>query len=197
MRVSKEAQIQIFSIWGQLSKAVPSPCFMGKTQKGQRGGESVAEIWKDIRGLEGLYQISTLGHVKSLRRGIILKQRMTNKGYAQVVLSNKKAKLIHRLVAEAFIPNPCELPYINHKDECKHNNCVNNLEWCTASYNNCYNGLSKRVANKRKKAVRCRETGQVFDSIKEAERTVNVFGSISPCLHGRTKTAAGCHWEWA
>lgn len=167
------------------------------------------EIWKDIVGYEGMYQVSNRGRVRSLdrniqtgighcvRRGQILKPRASGKGYLQVALAHQTQRLVHRLVAEAFVPNPYILPFINHKDENKKNNCAENLEWCTMSYNNSYNGRAQRIADKKKKAVRCIETGQVFSSIKEAEKTVGVVGSITPCLRGKTKTAAGYHWETA
>lgn len=119
------------------------------------------EIWKDIRGFEGYYQISTFGRVKSLSRaGLINNGTNTRKevlitphdkgdGYMIVMLGakpiNAKTKmfLVHRLVAEAFIPNPEQHPCVNHKDEIKSNNHVDNLEWCTYRYNVNYS-LHKR-----------------------------------------------------
>lgn len=105
------------------------------------------EIWKDIKGYEGLYRISNLGNVKSLERKVIKsngivqirKERIMNKrknsdGYYVAKLNvNKMSKSIniHRLVAEAFIPNPLNLPEVNHKDYNRTNNCVDNLEWCS------------------------------------------------------------------
>lgn len=109
------------------------------------------EIWKDIIGYEGLYQISNLGSVKSLERYRAYKngkpRHMKSKklipgrskcGYYTVVLykeGKRKTHTIHRLVAKAFIPNPNNYPYVNHIDENKTNNHISNLEWCTASYN--------------------------------------------------------------
>jgi len=108
------------------------------------------EIWKDIKGYEGAYQVSNLGRVKSLTRkvktfngfrttkGQLLKPLKTNRGYYRVDLKqNQKDKYIsiHRLVAEAFIPNPNKYLIINHKDNDPSNNAVDNLEWCTQSYN--------------------------------------------------------------
>lgn len=114
------------------------------------------EIWKDIRGYEGYYQVSNFGNVRSVDRvdshcrnlkGRILK--LSNGTYKSVTLSTNnvcKNHSVHRLVAEAFIPNPNNLPCINHKDEDKHNNNVNNLEWCTYGYNNDYSELSKKAS---------------------------------------------------
>ncbi len=111
----------------------------------------IIEIWKDIIGHEGTYQVSNLGRVKSLNRiiiysngcvhnqhGKILSGFINTNGYKSIDLyKNKKSKkyYIHRLVAEAFIPNPNNLPEVNHKDENKLNNIVDNLEWCTSSEN--------------------------------------------------------------
>ena len=114
------------------------------------------EIWKDVKGFEGRYQVSNLGRVRSLdftwlaynykvcgyveckRKGKILKPKTSYNGYLQVCLkisSKNHYKLLHRLVADAFIPNPNNLPTVNHKDEDKWNNRVDNLEWCTYKYN--------------------------------------------------------------
>jgi hypothetical protein len=96
------------------------------------------EIWKPIIGFEGLYEVSNLGRVRSLRRKIIMSARKRNDGYMSCTLSNGgivKNKLIHRLVAEAFIPNNEDKPEVNHVDGNKQNNFKNNLQWVTASEN--------------------------------------------------------------
>ncbi len=128
------------------------------------------EIWKDIPEYEGLYQASNLGNIKVLnrivnsgiknnktviRKGKLLKQRI-NQGYYEVALSkdNKKRFLkVHRLIAITFIPNLNNLPSINHKDENKLNNRVDNLEWCSIKYNCNYGTRNQRIslANRGKK----------------------------------------------
>ena len=122
------------------------------------------EIWKDVVGYEGLYQVSNLGNVRSVERTINmehprygsaivkyeskeLRGYLNERGYRKVCLTkNKHSKIrfVHRLVAEAFIPNPNKLPQINHKDEDKTNNHVDNLEWCTNKYNTNYGEKRKQ-----------------------------------------------------
>lgn len=124
------------------------------------------EKWKPVIGFEGQYEVSNKGRVRSLRRlvdgkrgtkhyrnGCILKPQTGSK-YAQVYLrvdGKQKWFYVHRLVAEAFIPNPNNLPQINHKDENKLNNCVENLEWCDAKYNINYGTAKQRVIEANKK----------------------------------------------
>ena len=124
------------------------------------------EVWKDIEGYEGLYQVSNLGRVKGIndymkyKSGRILTQYLMDrgKGYYKVWLyKNTKRKMcyVHRLVAQAFIPNPNNYPDINHKDENSRNNVVENLEWCTEAYNMSYGTLQDRrreAFRKKKKA---------------------------------------------
>lgn len=112
------------------------------------------ETWRDIIGFESLYQVSNLGRVRShdrvvpyprgqrgiaVKKGKILSPKTTQTGYYEVVLidetGSRHSKRVHRLVAEAFISNPFNLPYINHIDEDKKNNIVSNLEWCTPKHN--------------------------------------------------------------
>lgn len=113
------------------------------------------KTWKDIPGYEGLYRISTSGEIYSyprkgnFGRNHFLKFRVDKGGYLRVLLSkNSKSKemLVHRLVAKAFLPNPHNLPEVNHKDENTKNNNVSNLEWCTSKYNSNYGTRNKRMA---------------------------------------------------
>lgn len=113
-------------------------------------------IWKDIKGYEGLYQISNFGEVirlrsydsrNHLRNFRIRKPRITKDGYLQIGLHKNGIEtkfLIHRLVAETFIPNPNNFLEINHKDENKQNNCISNLEWCDHKYNMTYGTMQIR-----------------------------------------------------
>lgn len=115
----------------------------------------IEEIWRDIKGFENKYQISNYGRVKSLVRNKrlnnqIRKTTISNEGYEKIVLTNKKYTktfYIHRLVAETFIPNPKKLKEVNHKDEIKTNNYVENLEWCTRKYNINYGKRNNKSSN--------------------------------------------------
>ena len=154
------------------------------------------EIWKDVEGYEGIYEVSNLGRVRSLdrmveysdgtkrlHRGRVLKAAADKDGYDRVILSTPsghKNRLVHRLVAQAFIPNTEHLPEVNHKDENKRNNVVSNLEWCTDKYNVNYGtGLKRRADTQRndpdqsKPVIQYTKDGQKvaeYPSIGEAVR---------------------------
>ena len=140
------------------------------------------EIWRDVKDYEGLYQVSNLGRVKSLNyrrtgREEILKPSMNTCGYLFVDLSKygkQKAFLVHRLVAEAFIPNPENLQQINHKDEDKTNNCVWNLEWCDSKYNNNYGTRNKRIADALKGVPKTEETKRKISETKKGVPNVKL-----------------------
>ena len=164
------------------------------------------EIWKDIKGYEGLYQISNLGRVKSAinrsnhKHELILKPIKDRDGYYRVHLY-KKSKLttyfIHKLVAETFIPNPDDLPIVNHKDEDKTNNCMNNLEWCTVRYNNSYGNRLINISKTSGKPVQCVETGLIYHSIKEAGRQTGIdYSSIAKNCRGKRSVAGSYHWKY-
>ena len=111
------------------------------------------EEWKDIKGYEGIYKISNLGKIVRIKEGQEHLMKIWNNGrYMEVRLSkNGKAThfTLHRLLAIHFIPNPNNLPSVNHKDENKLNNSINNLEWCTYAYNTNYgSGICKRVQSR-------------------------------------------------
>lgn len=120
------------------------------------------ELWKDIEGYPG-YQVSNLGRVRSNNYGrinYVLKLRVDKDGYYRVMIKkDKKDKLfgVHRLVALTFISNPNNYPCVNHKDENKQNNCVDNLEWCTVQYNDTYGTARQRAAEKTRGQKRTQE----------------------------------------
>ena len=167
----------------------------------------IEERWKDIKDYEGLYQVSDLGRVKSLpRNGTIKKSRILSKcydknGYQIVSLSKNgihKTFKVHRLVAETFIPNIDNLSQINHKDENKQNNNVNNLEWCDVTYNINYGTRTKRSAEKHSKPICMFDTKGNY--IKTYKSGVDAFEDtnisryhISSCCNKRygRKTAGG------
>lgn len=166
------------------------------------------ERWQPIKEYEGLYEVSDKGRVRSLKRkttnGKILKPVLDKDGYLLVSLSknNHKAhKRVHRLVAETFIENPNNYPVVNHKDECKQNNNVENLEWCTIQYNTLYNGANYRRALSRRVPIIAIKDNQklFFNSIMDAATTLGVAHyNISGCLHkakGR-KTLKGYRFEY-
>ena len=166
------------------------------------------EIWKDIEGYEGLYQVSNMGRVRSLKWGKVkfLKPTANKYGYLRLYLrkdnSLKKALLIHRLVAQAFLPNPDNLPMVNHKDENPSNNIVSNLEWCDAKYNANYGNRNKKVAEALSKIVLQIDKNtnviiNIFPSLLEAEKQTGCNnGNICSCCNNRLKTAGGYKWKY-
>ena len=104
------------------------------------------EIWKDVLGYEGYYEVSNMGRVRNAQTNRVLSPGISQ-GYYYVALychGQRHNKQVHRLVAEAFLDNPENHPIINHKNEIRNDNVVSNLEWCSYSYNNTYGGVSMR-----------------------------------------------------
>ena len=155
------------------------------------------EEMKDIVGYEGKYAITRDGRIWSYKRKKYLKPFNNGRGYYMINLyknGKKKNFQVHRLVAQAFIPNHDNLPVVNHKDECKTNNCVSNLEWCSIEYNNTYGTRIERIS----KPVYCVELDRVFKSQVEAARELGLDdSSINHCLKGKQKTCGGYHWKYA
>jgi len=139
------------------------------------------------------YEISESGLVRNKETRHIKSQRITD-GYLYVNINQKKEP-VHRLVAETYIPNPDNLPCINHKDENKTNNCVDNLEWCTVAYNNSYGDRQARCDYGRGKAVIALKDGQYYkryDSIVQAAKDIGVNPStIGSVLRGIAHTCRG------
>ena len=182
----------------------------------------VAETWVDIEGYEGLYQVSDHARVRSLdhwepylnhgkpmerlRKGRILIQGDNPyTGYLHVMLcgidGKPKTKTVHRLVAKAFIPNPDNLPCINHKDECKTNNLPSNLEWCDKVYNANYGTKPERLSKAKSRTIeQLTLDGQhvaFFNSATDAARKISQFKKSNLCmaLSGKSHTAYGYQWR--
>lgn len=147
---------------------------------------------RDIRGFEGKYAITSCGRVWSYRTKQFLKPEICATGYARVMLQHKPCirKTIHRLVAEAYLDNPDNLPMVNHIDENKLNNSINNLEWSTYSHN---------MAHSKGKKVKCVETGEIFPSISDCARAFSTFDTnISDVVNKAPghHTVKGLHFEF-
>lgn len=158
--------------------------------------QDIKEEWRDIQGYEGLYMVSDKGRVKSLKTGAILKCGHNGQGYKTASLcKNGKQKnyTCHRLVANAFIENPNNLPQVNHIDECKDNNDVSNLQWCDAKYNNSYSSHKRSY-----KINQMTLDGQIvkqWESLQDLENNwLFMISHIRKCLNGKRKTALGYKW---
>lgn len=151
----------------------------------------------DIPGYEGRYAVTSCGKVWSYKNKKFLKQSCRNK-YLSVNLCNgktNKSYSVHRLVALAYIDNPNRFPQVNHKDENKSNNCINNLEWCSAKYNVNYGTRGERTSEIRGKKVICIETGIIYKSTGEAARKTGINQAlIHNCCSLKAKQAKGKHF---
>lgn len=167
------------------------------------------EIWKDIEGYPN-YQVSNMGRVKSLNynrtgKEKILKGIKNRKGYLQVGLCKEglqKTVKVHRLVASTFIPNPNNLSQLNHIDEDKTNNCVDNLEWCDSKYNTNYGTRNKKISNIISKPIlQFTNSGEFirkWDNTAQVEKELGIkHCNICLCLKGKRKSAGGYKWCYA
>lgn len=177
------------------------------------------EIWKDVENYEGFYQVSNLGRVRSVDRyvngnhitcdfqfvkGKMLKLRNNKFGYPVVMLRKNRAfktVLVHRLVAKAFIPNPNNLPYINHKDENPANTVATNLEWCTPIYNLKYSDVFEKIRpSKIRKVIQFdMEMNEIkrWDSLKAAAASIGrAQQNISRCCRGKCYSCGGFKWKY-
>lgn len=164
------------------------------------------EIWKDVEGLEGLYQISNLGRVKSLSKLVnckngskrktnerVLKPTITKLGYSRIQFGKKgKHKFIHRLVAEAFIPNPGNLPQVNHKNHDKSDNRVENLMWGNASKNKIHDFDTGNF----KKKLSKEEVLEIRNLIKEGENTQKIANLYNLSRRSVQQIKSGETWSW-
>ncbi len=166
------------------------------------------EEWRDIAGFEGAYQISNMGRVKSLRRQThksvaILNPGQIKRGYLFVMLyanGIRQQMLVHRLVAQEFIPNPNNLPFVNHKDENSQNNCAENLEWCDYLYNANYGTRNARVSKSISHPVsqfsKSGEFIKTFPSMIEAARECGInHTNLVRAANGDRKTCGGYVWR--
>lgn len=161
------------------------------------------EVWKEIDGYEGLYEVSNFGRVKN-KTGLIMKQRFDKYGYKRISLTRRevdgksscKTFTIHRLVASAFIDNPENLECVNHRSENKIDNHVDNLEWCSRAHNNNFGSRENVcVGYGKPRPVINLDTGEVFESMGKAGKTYGVTaGSIYNACVGLSKTSCGCEW---
>ena len=161
------------------------------------------EIWRSIKDYEGLYEVSSWGRVRSLKRGKFLKLQISCWGYLRVEL-NKNGKgikhSVHRLVTEAFIPNPNNYPQVNHKDENKLNNHADNLEWCQPEYNNNYGTHNERVAKAKSKTVYMLTLDGglcgMWPSTQECARNGFNQSHVAECCNGKLKKYKGFKWSY-
>lgn len=166
----------------------------------------IQEIWKPIKNYEGIYDVSNFGNVYSYRLKRNLKLSKDKIGYIRIGLqkinrTDVKLFYVHKLVAQAFIPNPLNKPFINHKDENKANNNVNNLEWCTIQENINYGTRNERIGKSNtnsiyfSKKVMCIDTKQIYPSLSEASRQTGIpISNISKCCSGTRRIAGGYKW---
>ena len=161
------------------------------------------EIWKDIQDYNGDYQVSNLGRIRTFKQGAqgrILSPILNRGRYLKINLykdGKMQTHAIHRLVAEAFIPNPNNLPQVNHKDENGQNNCVDNLEWCDAQYNNTYGARIEKTIAKKSYPVLCIETNTTYKNSVKAGAMLNIHPRlIRGVCNGEHHTTHNLHFQY-
>ena len=158
--------------------------------------------WDAAIPIEGFpqYRVDRHGNVYNSAK-TLLKPMVGRNGYMRVSLNNETTKhkrfLVHRLVASAFIPNPNNLPQINHIDRNKTNNSVENLEWCSPLSNLKHSHVIEKATVANKQPVRCVTTGETYSSVKEVTKKFGLSHSnIVACCKGRRKSCGGMKWEY-
>lgn len=155
---------------------------------------------KDIENYEGRYAATEDGQIWSYKSNKFLKQSPDTKGYSIVTLykdGTKKSHSVHRLIAETFLPNPNSLPEVNHLDENKTNNSVNNLQWTTRIENNNYGTRAQRASEHQGKPVLCIELNENFPNAAIASRELKIDRcGIGKCCRGEQKTCGGYHFKF-
>lgn len=193
-----------------------TPTYPSLTSVAEEGYSVSKEEWRPVVGYEGWYEVSNLGRVKRIKYGRGAKRGVLSQGdgsyrnsmdktaYKIVMLCKNgipKTRSVHRLVAEAFIPNPCDKPQVNHKNGEKDDNRVENLEWVTNSENclHCSRVLEHREAKAfgiKGQQVECLETGEIFYSKREACRAKNIDKKdLYKHLRGVQSSTKGLHWK--
>lgn len=160
----------------------------------------MSEVWRDIPGYEGQYQVSNGGHVRNARTQRVLRPGVAYNGYYMVRLCKNGYALtqrVPRLVASAFVPGFAPGLQVNHKNGDKTDNRAVNLEWCTPSENQLHRFHVLRHHGTGKKAVKCVDTGDVYSSITEAAKDIGVsVPNLSRVLSGRRKTIKKLHFKF-
>lgn len=165
-------------------------------------------MWKPVKNYEGLYEVSDRGEIRSLPRNGTVKspriivQHLHKSGYMYCCLNKndkQKNSQVHRVVAEAFIPNPDNKPQVNHINGDKKDNRSENLEWATSSENmiHSFRALGHKASKHGMKPIVCIETGDVYESRRDAERQLGMsHGCILHALKGKVPRAGGLHWAY-
>lgn len=157
------------------------------------------EVWgfEHAKKIDDMNYFITKNGVIFNSKGHRIKEQVSNNGYLRVSLHNHKKYLVHRLVAQTFIPNPNDLPQVNHINEDKKDNRAENLEWVTCLENLNHSKIIEKASVKKYKKVICIDTNEIFENIKTACIKYRIHHSnLVACCKGRRKTAKGYKWGY-